>query len=91
MLLPRESVLARHGFLLGCLGQCHTRLLQGCLLNPFLQVVQWRAQQEEAAELEAAVAARRKEMEDEKERLQKEQERLRRAEESQKVWESFVF
>ncbi|XP_071602411.1 coiled-coil domain-containing protein 148 isoform X1 [Heliangelus exortis] len=48
-------------------------------------VVQWKAQQEEAAKLEAAVAARRKEQRDEKERLQKEQERIRRAQEKEKV------
>ncbi|NWR56825.1 CC148 protein, partial [Bucorvus abyssinicus] len=49
------------------------------------KVLQWKAQQEEAAELEAAVAARRKEKEDEKERLQKEQEMLRRAQEKEKL------
>ncbi|XP_046777777.1 coiled-coil domain-containing protein 148 isoform X2 [Gallus gallus] len=49
------------------------------------KVLQWRAQQEEAAELEAAVAARRKEKEDEKERIQKEQEMIHRAQEKEKV------
>ncbi|NXO59888.1 CC148 protein, partial [Aramus guarauna] len=49
------------------------------------KVLQWKAQQEEAAELEAAVAARRKEKKDEEERLQKEQEMIRRAQEKEKV------
>ncbi|XP_050756161.1 coiled-coil domain-containing protein 148 isoform X1 [Gymnogyps californianus] len=49
------------------------------------KVLQWKAQQEEAAKLEAAVAARRKEKKDEKERLQKEQETIRRAQEKEKV------
>ncbi|NWQ89500.1 CC148 protein, partial [Burhinus bistriatus] len=49
------------------------------------KVLQWKAQQEEAAHLEAAVAARRKEKKDEKERLQKEQEMIRRAQEKEKV------
>ncbi|XP_054685094.1 coiled-coil domain-containing protein 148 isoform X3 [Grus americana] len=49
------------------------------------KVLQWKVQQEEAAELEAAVAARRKEKKDEKERLQKEQEMIRRAQEKEKV------
>ncbi|XP_010561346.1 PREDICTED: coiled-coil domain-containing protein 148 [Haliaeetus leucocephalus] len=49
------------------------------------KVLQWKAQQEEAAKLEAAVAARRKEKEDEKERLQKEQEMIHRAQEKEKV------
>ncbi|XP_010168493.1 coiled-coil domain-containing protein 148 [Antrostomus carolinensis] len=49
------------------------------------KVLQWKAQQEEAAKLEAAVAARRKEKQDEKERLQKEQEMVRRAQEKEKV------
>ncbi|KFO10466.1 Coiled-coil domain-containing protein 148, partial [Balearica regulorum gibbericeps] len=49
------------------------------------KVLQWKAQQEEAAKLEAAVAARRKEKKDEKERLQKEQEMIRRAQEKEKV------
>ncbi|NXT82209.1 CC148 protein, partial [Zapornia atra] len=49
------------------------------------KVLQWKAQQEEAAKLEAAVAARRKEKEDEKERLQKEQEMIRRAREKEEV------
>ncbi|KAM6131730.1 LOW QUALITY PROTEIN: coiled-coil domain-containing protein 148 [Phoenicopterus ruber ruber] len=48
-------------------------------------VLQWKAQQEEAAKLEAAVAARRKEKKDEKERLQKEQEMVHRAQEKEKV------
>ncbi|NXC32615.1 CC148 protein, partial [Campylorhamphus procurvoides] len=49
------------------------------------KVLQWKAQQEEAAKLEAAVAARRKEKEDERERLQREQETLRRAQEKEKL------
>ncbi|KAM6070692.1 coiled-coil domain-containing protein 148 isoform 1-T2 [Chlamydotis macqueenii] len=49
------------------------------------KVLQWKAQQEEAAKLESAVAARRKEKQDEKERLQKEQEMIRRAQEKEKV------
>ncbi|NXT56337.1 CC148 protein, partial [Pluvianellus socialis] len=49
------------------------------------KVLQWKAQQEEAAHLEAAVAARRKEKKDEKERLQKEREMTRRAQEKEKV------
>ncbi|NXL25049.1 CC148 protein, partial [Setophaga kirtlandii] len=49
------------------------------------KVLQWKAQQEEAAELEAAVAARRKEKEDERERLQREQETIRRAQDKEKL------
>ncbi|XP_059676475.1 coiled-coil domain-containing protein 148 [Gavia stellata] len=49
------------------------------------KVLQWKAQQEEAAKLEAAVAARRKEKKDEKERLQKEQEMIHRAQDKEKV------
>ncbi|XP_065493983.1 coiled-coil domain-containing protein 148 isoform X1 [Caloenas nicobarica] len=49
------------------------------------KVLQWKAQQEEAARLEAAGAARRKEEQDEEERLQKEQEMIRRAQEKEKV------
>ncbi|NXW06514.1 CC148 protein, partial [Fregetta grallaria] len=49
------------------------------------KVLQWKAQQEEAAKLEAAVAARRKEEKDGKERLQKEQEMIRRAQEKETV------
>ncbi|NWS15908.1 CC148 protein, partial [Pachyramphus minor] len=49
------------------------------------KVLQWKAQQKEAAKLEAAVAARRKEKEDEKERLQREQETSRRAQEKEKL------
>ncbi|XP_074766514.1 coiled-coil domain-containing protein 148 isoform X2 [Athene noctua] len=49
------------------------------------KVLQWKAQQEEAAKLEAAIAARRKEKKDEEERLQKEQEVIRRAQEKEKV------
>ncbi|XP_063257164.1 coiled-coil domain-containing protein 148 isoform X3 [Prinia subflava] len=48
-------------------------------------VLQWKAQQEEAAKLEAAVAARRKEKEDERERLQREQESIRRAQHKEKL------
>lgn len=67
-----------------------TGLLQECLFNRFFQVLQWKAQQEEAAKLEAAVAARRKEKEDEKERMQKEHEMLRRAQEKEKVQETLI-
>ncbi|XP_063257165.1 coiled-coil domain-containing protein 148 isoform X4 [Prinia subflava] len=49
------------------------------------KVLQWKAQQEEAAKLEAAVAARRKEKEDERERLQREQESIRRAQHKEKL------
>ncbi|XP_061219791.1 coiled-coil domain-containing protein 148 isoform X6 [Neopsephotus bourkii] len=49
------------------------------------KVLQRKAQQEEAAKLEAAIAARRKEEKEEKERLQKEQEIIRRAQEKEKV------
>ncbi|NXX32869.1 CC148 protein, partial [Nicator chloris] len=49
------------------------------------KVLQWKAQQEEAAKLEAAVAARRKEKEDERERLQREQETIRRAQDKDKL------
>ncbi|XP_017591571.1 PREDICTED: coiled-coil domain-containing protein 148 isoform X3 [Corvus brachyrhynchos] len=49
------------------------------------KVLQWKAQQEEAAKLEAAVAARRKKKEDERERLQREQETVRRAQDKEKV------
>lgn len=66
-------------------GSVLLRLLQDCLFNCFFQVLQWKAQQEEAAELEAAVAARRKEKEDERERLQREQETIRRAQDKEKV------
>nr|XP_008176716.1 coiled-coil domain-containing protein 148 isoform X4 [Chrysemys picta bellii] len=48
-------------------------------------VLQWRADQEETARLEAAIAARRKEKEDEKEKIQKEKEMIQRAEEKEKV------
>ncbi|NXF06213.1 CC148 protein, partial [Smithornis capensis] len=49
------------------------------------KVLQWKAQQEEATKLEAAVAARRKEKEDERERQQREQETIRRAQEKEKL------
>ncbi|KFO73592.1 Coiled-coil domain-containing protein 148, partial [Cuculus canorus] len=49
------------------------------------KVLQWKAQQEEAARLEAAVAARRREKKDEEERLQEEQEMIRRVQEKDKV------
>ncbi|NXP34503.1 CC148 protein, partial [Leiothrix lutea] len=49
------------------------------------KVLQWKAQQEEAAKLEAAVAARRKEKEDEREKLQREQETIRRAQDKEKL------
>ncbi|XP_030342375.1 coiled-coil domain-containing protein 148 isoform X3 [Strigops habroptila] len=48
-------------------------------------VLQWKAQQEEAAKLEAAITARRKEEKDKKERLQKEQEMICRAQEKEQV------
>ncbi|XP_064291452.1 coiled-coil domain-containing protein 148 isoform X4 [Passer domesticus] len=57
-----------------------------CSSQPSLKLVlQWKAQQEEAAKLEAAVAARRKEKEDERERLQREQETIRRAQDKEKL------
>nr|XP_021399122.1 coiled-coil domain-containing protein 148 [Lonchura striata domestica] len=49
------------------------------------KVLQWKAQQEEAAKLEAALAARRKEKENERERLQREQETIRRAQDKEKL------
>ncbi|XP_014821990.1 PREDICTED: coiled-coil domain-containing protein 148 isoform X3 [Calidris pugnax] len=49
------------------------------------KVLQWKAQQEEAAQLEAAVAARRKEKKAEEERLQREQEMIRRAHDKEKL------
>ncbi|XP_030436776.1 coiled-coil domain-containing protein 148 isoform X2 [Gopherus evgoodei] len=49
------------------------------------KVLQWRAHQEETARLEAAIAARRKEKEDEKEKIQKEKEMIQRAEGKEKV------
>ncbi|XP_069472495.1 coiled-coil domain-containing protein 148 [Ambystoma mexicanum] len=49
------------------------------------KVLQWRAHQEEVARLEEAVAARRKENEEEKETLLKEKEQLQRAEEKEKI------
>ncbi|NXN78470.1 CC148 protein, partial [Bombycilla garrulus] len=49
------------------------------------KVLQLKAQQEEAAKLEAAVAARRKEKEDGRERLQREQETIRRAQDKKKL------
>ncbi|NXE53312.1 CC148 protein, partial [Casuarius casuarius] len=49
------------------------------------KVLQWRVQQEEAAKLEAAIATRRKQRKDEKERVQKEQEAIRRAQEKEEV------
>ncbi|XP_020656824.3 coiled-coil domain-containing protein 148 isoform X1 [Pogona vitticeps] len=49
------------------------------------KVLQWRMQQEEAARLEATIAARRKEEEEEKEKLQKEKESLQRAQDKEKV------
>lgn len=61
------------------------QLSKRSLINLFFQVLQWRAQQEEAAKLEAAIAARRKEKEDEKERLRKEQEIIHRSQEKEKV------
>ncbi|XP_078537833.1 coiled-coil domain-containing protein 148 [Lissotriton helveticus] len=54
------------------------------------KVLQWRAQQEEVARLEAAVAARRKENEEEKERLRKEKEQLQRAEEKDKIQKYYL-
>ncbi|KAH0621405.1 hypothetical protein JD844_022679 [Phrynosoma platyrhinos] len=55
-----------------------------------LQVLRWRAQQEEAAQLEAAIAARRKEEEEEKEKFQKEKEALQRAEDKEKVCKELI-
>nr|XP_006126902.1 coiled-coil domain-containing protein 148 isoform X1 [Pelodiscus sinensis] len=49
------------------------------------KVLQWRAHQQETARLEAAIAARRKEKEDEKEKIQKEKEMIQRAEDKEKV------
>ncbi|NWW45472.1 CC148 protein, partial [Pedionomus torquatus] len=49
------------------------------------KVLQWKAQQEEAAQLEAAVAARQKEKRDEEDRLQREQEKIRRARDKEKL------
>uniref|UniRef100_A0A803SRJ6 Coiled-coil domain containing 148 n=1 Tax=Anolis carolinensis TaxID=28377 RepID=A0A803SRJ6_ANOCA len=49
------------------------------------KVLQWRLQQEEAAQLEAAIAARRKEEEEEKEKFQREKEALQRAEDKEKM------
>ncbi|NXK26247.1 CC148 protein, partial [Arenaria interpres] len=49
------------------------------------KVLQWKAQQEEAAQLEAAVAARRKEKKAEEEKLQREQEMIRRAHDKEKL------
>ncbi|NXP02477.1 CC148 protein, partial [Thinocorus orbignyianus] len=49
------------------------------------KVLQWKAQQEEAARLEAAVAARQKEQREEEDRLQREQERIRRARDKEKL------
>ncbi|NWJ04040.1 CC148 protein, partial [Crypturellus undulatus] len=49
------------------------------------KVLEWRVQQEEAAKLEAAIATRRKQKKDEKERVQREQEKIRRAQEKEKV------
>ncbi|KGL93653.1 Coiled-coil domain-containing protein 148, partial [Charadrius vociferus] len=49
------------------------------------KVLRWKAQQEEAANLQAAVAARREEKKEEKERLRKEREMIRRAREKEKV------
>ncbi|XP_048339280.1 coiled-coil domain-containing protein 148 isoform X2 [Sphaerodactylus townsendi] len=49
------------------------------------KVLQWRAQQKEAASLEAAIAACRKEEEDEEAKFQKEKEMLRRGEDKEKV------
>ncbi|XP_074001832.1 coiled-coil domain-containing protein 148 [Numenius arquata] len=49
------------------------------------KVLQWKAQQEEAAQLEAAVAARRKEKKAEEERLRREQEMIRRAHDKEKL------
>ncbi|NXN74316.1 CC148 protein, partial [Himantopus himantopus] len=49
------------------------------------KVLQWKARQEAAANLQAAVAARRKVKKEEKERLRKEREMIRRAQEKEKV------
>ncbi|KAL9848139.1 LOW QUALITY PROTEIN: coiled-coil domain-containing protein 148 [Geothlypis trichas] len=66
------------------LAGCRQRQLEICA-HLKAKVLQWKAQQEEAAELEAAVAARRKEKEDERERLQREQETIRRAQDKEKL------
>ncbi|KAJ7345727.1 hypothetical protein JRQ81_001677, partial [Phrynocephalus forsythii] len=49
------------------------------------KVLRWRRQQEEAAQLEATIAARRKEEEKEKAKFQKEKESLQRAQDKEKV------
>ncbi|MEE6489354.1 hypothetical protein FKM82_015546 [Ascaphus truei] len=49
------------------------------------KVMQWRAHQEEAARLEAAIAGRRKVQEEQRETQQKEKERLQRVDEKEKI------
>ncbi|XP_058696458.1 coiled-coil domain-containing protein 148 [Poecile atricapillus] len=66
------------------LADCRQKQLEICA-DLKAKVLQWKAQQEEAAKLEAAVAARRKEKEDERERLQREQETVRRAQDKEKL------
>ncbi|XP_037997919.1 coiled-coil domain-containing protein 148 isoform X2 [Motacilla alba alba] len=66
------------------LADCRQKQLEICA-GLKAKVLQWKAQQEEAAKLEAAVAARRKEKEDERERLQREQETIRRAQDKEKL------
>lgn len=50
-----------------------------------LQVLQWRAHQEEVARLEMEISARRREKEEEKEKLWKKKELLQREEKKKKV------
>lgn len=75
------------GFLarLGLAGPVLHSSAAGMSFTRFFQVLQWKAQQEEAANLQAAVAARREEKKEEKERLRKEREMIRRAREKEKV------
>ncbi|XP_072274293.1 coiled-coil domain-containing protein 148 isoform X2 [Pyxicephalus adspersus] len=49
------------------------------------KVIQWRAHQEEAARLESAISARRRQEEEQRERQKKEREELQRAEEKEKI------
>lgn len=54
--------------------------------NEFLfQVLQWRAHQEEVAQLEMEISARRREKEEEKEKLWKKKKLLQREEKKEKV------
>ncbi|XP_073490219.1 coiled-coil domain-containing protein 148 [Aquarana catesbeiana] len=49
------------------------------------KVIQWRAHQEEAARLESAIAARRRQEEEQGEKQRKEKEKLQRADEKEKL------